>query len=446
MKKVSVIVPIYGVERYLRECLDSIINQTLKDIEIILINDGSKDSCPQIIDEYAQKDNRIITIHKPNGGYGNTCNIGLEKATGEYISIIEPDDYIDSNMFEDLYNLAKKNEADIVKSSFYDFYDTETYKANKKKNWASLYEIPDRPFTIKECPFFLYFHPSIWSCIYKREFLNKNNIRFIEASGAGWTDNPFQVQTLCLAQKIIYTDNAYYYWRRVGLNEANDIKDFTIPYKRTKEIHDWLDTNNIKDENILAFLYKRESIYILLLLASSVGKQTLKRLEEIKKISDLFNSSIMNNNKYITVIEKNDYNQIKKHPLLFLLKNDLINVMKPVINFIVELYFLLIANFSNRKVVFWGASVFLEQFIEKYNPKKKNLLGIIDKSSNRWGEKIGNFEVFSPDELKNLQPDFVALTVRYKNRIIFEDIKNYLKKENLNIKMFPNIWKIFYND
>lgn len=445
MSKVSVIVPIYGVERYLRECLDSILNQTLKDIEIILIDDGGKDACPEIIDEYAQKDSRIIAIHKSNGGYGNTCNVGLEKATGEYISIIEPDDYIDSNMFEDLYNLAKKSEADIVKSSFYDFYDTKTYKANKKKNWASLCQIPDKPFTIKDCPSFLFFHPSIWSCIYKREFLNRNNIRFIEASGAGWTDNPFQVQTLCLAEKIIYTDNAYYYWRKSNIDESKDIKDFTIPYKRSKEIHDWLHENNINDVDILANLYKRERIYILLLLASSIGKSFYKRLQEVKNINRLTSLATIES-KYINQFEKEDYLQIKNHPILFVMKNDFINIIKPLTNFILDLYFLAAINLFNKKVVFWGASVFLEQFIEKYNPAKKNLLGIIDKNSSRWGEKIGNFEIFAPEEISNLQPDFVALTIRYKNRIIFEDIKNFLKKEYPNIKLFPNIWKIFYND
>ena len=115
MSKVYVIVPIYGVEQFLEEALDSILNQTLNDLEIILIDDGSKDNCPQIIDEYVQKDSRIIAIHKENGGYGAACNLGLEKASGEYIAIFEPDDYIDPKMYEDLYNIAQANNSDIVK-------------------------------------------------------------------------------------------------------------------------------------------------------------------------------------------------------------------------------------------------------------------------------------------------------------------------------------------
>lgn len=124
MPKVSVIVPIYGVEKFLRECVDSILNQTLKDIEIILIDDGGKDNCLQIIDEYAQKDNRIIAIHKPNDGYGQTCNVGLEKATGEYVAIVEPDDYVALDMYETLYQKAIQYDLDLIKSDFYRFIGT----------------------------------------------------------------------------------------------------------------------------------------------------------------------------------------------------------------------------------------------------------------------------------------------------------------------------------
>ena len=183
MSKISVIVPVYNVEKYLKECIDSILNQTLKDIEILILNDGSKDNSPMLIDEYAKKDNRIKAIHKTNGGYAQTCNMGIEIATGDYIAIIEPDDYIESNMFEDLYNLAITNNADFVKSSFYDFYDSKEYKAHKKKNWGDLYNIPTTPFTIYDCPFFFYFHPSVWSCIYKKEFLLKNDIRLLKLLG-----------------------------------------------------------------------------------------------------------------------------------------------------------------------------------------------------------------------------------------------------------------------
>ena len=111
MPKVSILMPACNVENFLRECMDSVVNQTLKDIEIICLDDGSKDSTGNILDEYAAKDSRIKVIHKPNSGSGHSRNVGLDHATGEYIGIIETDDFADPDMFEKLYITAKENNA-----------------------------------------------------------------------------------------------------------------------------------------------------------------------------------------------------------------------------------------------------------------------------------------------------------------------------------------------
>ena len=119
MTKVSVLVPIYNVEKYLDECLASLAKQTLKDIEIICINDGSTDNSPKILQKYAKKYPNFIVINKQNSGYGDSMNKGLEKATGEYISIVESDDFIESDAFEKLYKLAHETKADIVKANYF---------------------------------------------------------------------------------------------------------------------------------------------------------------------------------------------------------------------------------------------------------------------------------------------------------------------------------------
>jgi glycosyltransferase involved in cell wall biosynthesis len=262
MPKVSIIIPVYGVEKYLKECIDSVLLQTLSDIEIILVDDGGKDKCPYIIDEYANKDNRIIPIHKPNGGYGHSCNVGLERATGEYVAILEPDDFIDKDMYADLYNKALETNSEIVKSSYYENYDLNNSKFLVKQPYYKDFSIPNDVFDLKEFPILLRMHPSIWSCIYKREFLNNNKIRFVEAKGAGWTDNLFQVQTLCLANKIFFIDKPYYYWRKTNLDDANDLKDISIPFKRSDEIHSWLKEQKINDIELLSYLYRREVVYL----------------------------------------------------------------------------------------------------------------------------------------------------------------------------------------
>ena len=112
--KVSIIIPVYNVEKYLHKCLDSVINQTLKEIEIIVVNDGSKDNSQNIIDDYASKDSRIISLIKKNGGQGSARNYGLKHAKGEFVTFVDSDDYVDFKMCEELYNNAKKNNSDLV--------------------------------------------------------------------------------------------------------------------------------------------------------------------------------------------------------------------------------------------------------------------------------------------------------------------------------------------
>lgn len=217
MVKVSVIVPIYGVEKYLREALDSVLNQTLSDIEIILIDDGSKDNCPQIIDEYAKKDSRIIAIHKENGGYGNAVNTGLERATGEYVAIFEPDDYLELSAYEIMYKQAKKLDLDICTSGFYVYNskESESYQNTKWQNeQENIEEYPsDRAFTIKEFPKLFIIHASLWTKLFKRSFLLENNIKVNSTQGASYQDFPFMAETMCRASRIGVVHEYLYHWR-----------------------------------------------------------------------------------------------------------------------------------------------------------------------------------------------------------------------------------------
>ncbi|MCM1004388.1 MAG: glycosyltransferase [Candidatus Gastranaerophilales bacterium] len=314
MVKVSAIVPVYNVERYLEQCLDSIVHQTLQDIEVICVNDGSKDSSKEILERFAAKDSRIKLINKDNGGYGSACNRGLAEANGEFISIIEPDDYIDKNMYSELYNIASYRDVDIVKSAYYEYNDPEDgiEYSLKKIRWSEDYDMPEgKVFEIKDCSQLLYFHPSIWSCLYRKEFLDKHNIKFVEAKGGGWVDNPFQIQTLCLSKRICYTDKAYYYYRLSNPTSSSNIVDISFPFDRSNEVHAFLDGQNIDDKNILAHLYKREFSYIHIILGG-VTKTLLGAA--VSKIQDMINrmdSRIIYSNNYITEYERNFYEGCK---------------------------------------------------------------------------------------------------------------------------------------
>ena len=175
MCKITIIVPIYNVEKYLRECLDSLLNQTFKDIEILCMNDGSTDGSGQILEEYKNKDKRIRVINKKNSGYGATMNMGIDAANSEYIGILESDDVAKPEMFENLYNLITKYNCDVVKSDFFLYYS----KQNKLiKNNIMQGKIINKVTNIDEDIEILGICPSIWSCLYKKDFLLKNNIRF----------------------------------------------------------------------------------------------------------------------------------------------------------------------------------------------------------------------------------------------------------------------------
>ena len=219
--KVSILIPTYNVEKYMRICLDSAVNQTLEDIEIIVINDGSTDNCLEIINEYASKDKRIKVIDKENGGYGKAMNCGFDIARGEYIGIIEPDDFVDLHMFGELYDIAKENDLDFVKSDFnrfmHDKYGNLILMYNKLSKNDDAYNKVIKPSENQECFTFIM---NTWSGIYDRQFLLDHNIRHNETPGASFQDNGFWFQTMMYAERAMFCNKPYYLNRRDNPNSS----------------------------------------------------------------------------------------------------------------------------------------------------------------------------------------------------------------------------------
>lgn len=199
MAKVSIVMPTYNVEKFFRQCLESVINQTLTDIEIIPVDDGSLDNCGKIMDEYALKDSRVKPIHQKNGGYGKAVNAGLDAATGEYVAILETDDWCEPDMYEKLYIQAKKLDVDVCKCGF-NFY----YGNNKFRKCTSIKDAAKEGvvFTLKENPNIMKPHVSIWSAVYRRSYLNDNHIRVVESSDASYQDMPFAALVYAKGAKI----------------------------------------------------------------------------------------------------------------------------------------------------------------------------------------------------------------------------------------------------
>ena len=242
--KVSVLIPCYNAEKYLIQCLDSVVNQTLKDIEIICINDGSTDNTLDILEQYAKKDARVKIINQKNGGMGRAYNNGLSNATGEYIAIVESDDWVNADAFEFLYNLANKNNADIAKAD-YIFFDndsgveTSAWSIGLSKNLINRVFCP----TEKNVNILWTGHPSIWTCLYSKKMLDDNNIKFAETPGATFQDMGFKVKTFVASKRFIYSPYVILHYRKHANNsDKNNGKVFAV-----SDVHDdvdkWIDEN-----------------------------------------------------------------------------------------------------------------------------------------------------------------------------------------------------------
>lgn len=236
--KVSVLVPIYNVERYLSQCLDSLKNQSLKDIEIICINDGSTDKSSEIIDQYAAEDERFVVIHKTNSGYGHSMNMGLSKATGEYIGIVEPDDWADLRMFEDLYNHASKYKLDIVKAEYAEVYEDRgdlVIRQKKTIKDPSWYKKVLRPNDTKQAYYFVMMNGL---GIFNREFLKNTGIQFHETPGAAHQDLGFWFLSFAYADRVMFIPGHYYMYRQDNPNSS--INNRGTKYKCICDEYDYI--------------------------------------------------------------------------------------------------------------------------------------------------------------------------------------------------------------
>lgn len=205
--KVSIIVPVYNVEKYLTRCLDSLINQTLKDTEIICINDGSTDSSLKILKEYQQKDNRITIIDKENQGQSIARNIGISKSIGEYIGFVDSDDWVDLDFYEKLYSSAIKHNADIAVAGI-----IRLHKYNKKNHLKidneSITEDFEKKLKLCDIPDKSY----VWNKIYKSDKIKEYNLKFKEKMI--YEDVIFTPEVILKLNKLVTVPNIkYYYWR-----------------------------------------------------------------------------------------------------------------------------------------------------------------------------------------------------------------------------------------
>lgn len=250
MPKISVIVPVYNVENYLRACIDSILNQTFTDFEIILVDDGSPDDSGRICDEYSSNESRIYTIHKKNGGLASARNAGIDAALGEYITFVDSDDFVDIDYLMNYYNAFNNYDVDIVHTGLRYLPSgkelKEGFPVNKVLSGIEMIEATPElskniaiPFSVRYC--------------FKRNFLNNNNLRFNENIKYA-EDTPFNIVAISKAKSMICVDSiSYNYVSRINSITSNPYKptmveDSNYIYLQKKMLSGLLKKNRFKFE------------------------------------------------------------------------------------------------------------------------------------------------------------------------------------------------------
>lgn len=263
---ISVIVPIFNAAPYLEQCLDSILCQNQPGMEVICLNDGSTDDSLSIMQAYANANSKVRVIDKPNEGYGATCNRGIAEARGHWISIIEPDDWVRPGMYSAMLAYAGRfdEDPDIVKTPYLRVIDPDTPQQTII-NCSYRGRVPrNRLFRIQEGIHLIQHHPSIWSALYRKDFLDANDIRFKPIPGAGWADNPFLMETMLKAQKIAYLDKPFYCYREETeeKSRAVAVNNTMLPFDRWHDMMDIIEKLGVTDEVILRAHYRRGFIYL----------------------------------------------------------------------------------------------------------------------------------------------------------------------------------------
>lgn len=322
MIKVAVVSSIYNVENYLEECLNSLVNQTLKDIEIILVNDGSRDNSLNIAKNYALKDKRIILIDKPNTGYGDSMNVGIVQAIkdgAEYVAFIDPDDYIALDGYENLYNIAKKHNVDVLRanitSMFYnDKGEVEYFENNSLRQFPEYY---NKVLTLKDNKKIFTMNSNcggLFSC----EFLKTNNIKHNTTPGASFQDIGFWFQSYALAKRFYFSPNRYYFYRRErpGSSEAGK-KDIDTIFKEYAFIENFVNSYSEVKQNFydVFFVAMYRSVYWYFHLLNDNAKEAF-----ILKASKIFADAVNENKISMSTVKEtsNYFEMIINNPLQFL--------------------------------------------------------------------------------------------------------------------------------
>lgn len=338
--KISIILPVYNVAKYLDRCMESLLNQTLRDIEIIIVDDGSPDNCPTMCDDYAKKDVRVKVIHKKNEGLGMARNSGLDVARGEYVAFVDSDDFVELNMYASLYKKAvQEGGCDAVYCGF----RTEMMPGK----WIDSNEVcKDEVWNGEEVQRFMFdmiaseagdkaerhYQMSVWHSIYKRSVIEANKIRFVSEREVSSEDIPFQVDFLCKANKVAYLGGSFYYYCLNGTSLTATLK--LEKYERYKKLRSCLleKSSNLEYHNRVNRLfigYTRSFLYDIV-NSNWKNKKVIIRNIHNDSVWKVLKKEYSPNN--LPFVSRSVYNLLLSSSYFLLFWVKFLNVIKKILN------------------------------------------------------------------------------------------------------------------
>lgn len=329
--KLSIIIPVYNVENFIAECLESVVAYTGESVEIIIVNDGSKDESITIVKKYIEKYSYIKLINKVNGGLSSARNAGFKSAKGKYVFFIDSDDIIKAESITKILENAEKNNSDIVVADYFEMWDEEKIKIRKDKSNMPM-ELTDKN-KILEKLFMIEISFSVWNKLYRRDFLIKNNIEFKE--GIWFEDLEFTFRAFYYSNKITKVDTLFYGYRQRSNSIMTTISEKILDKMEVMEgLKIFLIEKNSLEKNIIGY----NALYIKMYL--SIIYSCLKNTNDYREIEIIINKT----KKY-----ENFYNKVIKNIILnrYLRKSEKIAMI--LIKYKIINYKLLIFFFKNRR-------------------------------------------------------------------------------------------------
>ena len=366
--KYSVIIPIYNVEKYIKKCVQSVLEQTYSDFEILLVDDGSTDNCPAICDELAEKDERIKVIHKQNGGVSSARNEGILQAKGEYILFLDGDDWYDTKLLENCLPYTERK----LKAFYFSYksiYTNSEELITSKINYLNLSEENCRFNNLKKLILDnSHYICAAWTGCYNRSFILKNNLFFDNNYGLG-EDALFNFILFLYLDEYVYADFIGYYYNRTNQNSACHIKRISFD---TIVQMGYDSFNNLKNRNLSFALYHFDFLYYFIV---KIGNMLVERFGNI---SDAKKSM----SKFKATVHKDFHKKNMKKALKFFPKI-IYNEFRPL-NYIIEKCYkaLDIYSFNENKTSFYLRCFFLKisfPFVRLNAKIKRRLKGLFKK-------------------------------------------------------------------